>query len=125
MHMGDGVQEIVPRLIFGDAYQPDVSHAALANDKMIFVENAQDAAFINKVPRWWRDAFLTARSFMVLPLTMNRHSFGFIYGDWDMMKPASRIDQQEVGPLNELRTLVMQSIEQQRQADRSWLRRMF
>ena len=125
MCFGDGVQELLPQLVFGDAYQPDVFHASLANDKMIFVENAQNPAFVSKVPRWWKDALPTVRSFMVLPLTLNRHPVGFIYGDWDMTKPASRIEQAEIAPLNELRTLVMRSLEQRRQPpEPAWARRI-
>jgi len=123
--LGDGGQELLPRLIFGDAYEPDVFHAALANDKMIFVENAQAPAFASKVPRWWKDALPTVRSFMVLPLTVNRHPIGFIYGDWDSSKPAARIEQAEVGPLNEIRTLVSGMIEQRRQAEPTWIRKLF
>ncbi|HVK93433.1 MAG TPA: HDOD domain-containing protein [Noviherbaspirillum sp.] len=123
MCFGDDVQELLPRLVFDDAYQPDVFHASLANDKMIFVENAHDPAFIAKVPRWWKEALPTVRSFMVLPLTANRRPLGFIYGDWDMSKPASKIEQQEIAPLNEIRTLVMQAIEQRRLTEASWPRK--
>ncbi len=124
MCFGEDVQELLPRLVFGDAYQPDVFHAALANDKMIFVENAQDPSFINKLPRWWKEALPTVRSFMVLPLTVNRNPVGFIYGDWDINKPAAKIEQAEIAPLNELRTLVMRAMEQHRLADSSWTRRI-
>lgn len=122
MCLGDGTQELMPSLVFDDAYQPDVFHAALANDKMIFVENAHDAAFVNKLPRWWKDALPTVRSFMVLPLTANRRPVGFIYGDWDMVKPEARIEQAEIVPLNELRTLVTHAMEQRWQAP-VWPRR--
>lgn len=123
MCFGDGVQELLPSLVFGDAYQPDVFHAALANDKMIFVENPRDLSFVNKVPRWWKEAFPTARSFMVLPLTVNQRPAGFVYGDWDNDRPPSRIEQAEIGPLNELRTLVMQVMEQRRMMDSAFGRR--
>ncbi|HVL77391.1 MAG TPA: GAF domain-containing protein, partial [Noviherbaspirillum sp.] len=119
---GDDVQEHLSQLSFGDAYQPDVFHAALANDKMIFVENALDPAFAPKLPRWWKDAFPTARSFMVLPLTVNRRPAGFIYGDWDVERPSARIEQTEVAPLNELRTVIMRAMEQQRLFDAALLR---
>lgn len=125
MCFGDGMQELLPRLVFSGAYQPDVFHAALVNDKMIFVENAQDQAFVNKVPRWWKEALPTVRSFMVLPLTVNRHPVGFIYGDWDKSKPEARIEQAEIAPLNELRLLIMQAMEQRRQAESVWTRRIF
>lgn len=124
MCFGDGLQELMPRLVFGDAYQPDVFHASLANDKMIFVENAQDPAFVSKVPRWWRDALPTVRSFMVLPLTINRQPVGFIYGDWDISRPAARVEQSEVTPLNELRLLVMRAFEVRRQIEPAWARTM-
>ncbi|HEY0847390.1 MAG TPA: HDOD domain-containing protein [Noviherbaspirillum sp.] len=124
MCFGDGVQELMPRLVFSDAYQPDVFHASLANDKMIFVENAQDPAFVNKLPRWWRETLPTVRSFMVLPLTTNRRPIGFIYGDWDISKPAARIDKSEISPLNELRMLVLQAIEGRRTPESPWARRL-
>jgi HD-like signal output (HDOD) protein len=124
MCFGEGVQELLPRLVFGDAYQPDVFHAALANDKMIFVENALDAGFVNKVPRWWRDTLPSARSFMVLPLTINRQPAGFIYGDWDLSVPVARIEQAEVVSLNELRMLVVRAVEDRRLHEPAWARRI-
>ena len=125
MCLGEGGQDLLPRLVFSDAYQPDVFHASLANDKMIFVENALDPAFANKVPRWWREALPTVRSFMVLPLTVSRHPVGFIYGDWDRTRPNARIEQAEIGPLNEIRTLVMRMMEQRRQSEPAWARKIF
>jgi HD-like signal output (HDOD) protein len=124
MCFGDGVQELLPRLVFDDAYQPDVFHAALASDKMIFVEHAQDRNFINKVPRWWKEAMPEVRSFMVLPLTVNRQPVGFLYGDWALSMPAAKIESAEIGPLNELRSLLMLAIEQRRRMEPPWARRM-
>ena len=117
---GDGLQELGAKLAFEDAYQPDVFHAALANDKMVFIENAQDPNFLTKLPRWWKEALPTAHSFMVLPLTVNRHPIGLIYGDWDQALPQAKINYPEVVPLDELRVLVVRAIEQRRQVDPSW-----
>lgn len=107
------------QLAFDDAYQPDVFHAALANDKMVFVENARDSAFSNKLPRWWKDALPSSRSFLVMPLTVSRVPVGFIYGDWDTALPPSRISPEEVICLNELRASVIRVLTQQ-QAQRTW-----
>jgi HD-like signal output (HDOD) protein len=120
MCFGENLQELLPRLMFDDAYQPDVFHAALANDKIIFVENAQDPAFINKLPRWWRDTLPTAHSFMVLPLTVNRHSVGFIYGDWDGPLSCNKLEPAEILPLDHLRALMVQAVEQRRQMAPAW-----
>lgn len=119
MCFGDYAQETLSRLSFDDAYQPDVFHAALANDKMIFVENARAPAFINKLPRWWKSRLPTARSFMVLPLTANGRPAGFIYGDWDESLPHAKIEPTEILPLNELRVLVVQAVEQRQRRDAS------
>ncbi|MGE5534361.1 MAG: GAF domain-containing protein, partial [Acidobacteriota bacterium] len=124
MYFGDLMQEMLPRLVFGDAYQPDVFHAALANDKMIFIENAQDPAFANKVPRWWRQAFPVVRSFLVLPLTVNRQPVGFIYGDWGGSRSATKMTQAEAALLDELRMLIVRAVEQRRQMEASWARKM-
>lgn len=124
MYFGDVMQEMLPHLVFGDAYQPDVFHAALANDKMIFIENAQDPAFASKVPRWWRQAFPTVRSFMVLPLTVNRQPIGFLYGDWNGSRPSAKITQSEAALLDELRMLIVRAVEQRRQMEASWTRKM-
>ncbi|SNT04187.1 HD-like signal output (HDOD) domain, no enzymatic activity [Noviherbaspirillum humi] len=122
MSFGEGVQEKLPQLRFGDAYQPDVFHAALANDKMIFVENARDPVFVKKLPRWWREALPSVRSFTLLPLMVNRQPVGFIYGDWDLLLPPARIESADVAPLNELRVLAVQAIERQRQVNPQWVR---
>lgn len=121
---GEGVQELLPQLHFSDAYQPDVFHAALANDKMIFVENALNPAFVSKVPRWWKEALPLVRSFMVLPLTINNNAVGFIYGDWDVSQQFATIGQAEIAPLNALRTMVMQAMEQGRHTEPSWVRKI-
>ena len=120
MMLGDGLQEMAARLAFDDGYQPDVFHAALANDKMIFIENAQDPNFLNKLPRWWKEALPTVQGFMVLPLTVNRRPIGLIYADWDRSLPSARIDYQEVVPLDQLRVLIVRAIEQRRQVDPTW-----
>lgn len=121
MCLGDCAPDLAARLAFDDAYQPDVFHAALANDKMVFVENARDPAFINKLPRWWKDALPTSRSFLIMPLAVNRVPIGFLYGDWSMAVPPCRINAEEVVCLNELRAALTRVLTEQ-QAQRTWSR---
>ena len=118
--LGEGKQGATARLSFEDAYQPDVFHAALANDKMIFIENAHDPKFASKLPRWFKDALPTAHSFMILPLTVQRHPVGLIYADWDLALADARIDQPEIAPLDQLRKLIVRAIEKRRQVDPGW-----
>jgi HD-like signal output (HDOD) protein len=124
MCFGEKTQELLPRLLFNDAYEPDVFHAALANDKMIFVEDAQMPGFLNKLPRWWRETLPTSRSFVVLPLTLHFHPIGFLYGDWDQSLPTSKIVPNEVVLLDELRALMVKAVEHRTQIEPAWARTM-
>lgn len=123
MCFGDRTEELLPRLVFTDAYEPDVFHAALANDKMIFVEDAQMPDFLNKLPRWWRNALPSSRSFVVLPLMVNFHPIGFIYGDWDA-KLSETIMSDEVVLLDQLRALIVDAIEYRSRLAPNWARTM-
>jgi HD-like signal output (HDOD) protein len=119
--LGEGTQELIPHLSFNSAYQPDVFHAALANDKIIFVEQAQAPNFVSKLPRWWRDNFVTTRSFIVLPLTLKRQSIGFMYGDWDQTLPEFKRETLEIAALETLRSMVARAIEERRKVEPNWM----
>jgi HD-like signal output (HDOD) protein len=124
MSFGEGTQELLPRLLFNDAYEPDVFHAALANNKMIFVEDARAPGFLNKLPRWWRDNLPTSRSFVVLPLMLNFHPIGFLYGDWNEFSPDFKIMPNEVVLLDELRALMVKAVEHRIKIEPAWARTM-
>ena len=120
MCLGECTEELLPRLKFSDAYQPDVFHASLANDKMIYVEDARVRGFASKLPRWWQNELGTSHSFVILPLMLNFHPVGFIYGDWHPSLPVSNIAPGEVVLLDELRALVVKAIEQRCRKEPSW-----
>jgi len=125
MGFGERTQELLPRLHFNEAYEPDVFHAALANDKMIFVEDARAPGFVNKLPRWWRENFQASRSFVVLPLMLKFHPMGFLYGDWDDSCPPCKILPNEVVLLDELRALMVKAIEHRIRLEPAWARTMY
>jgi len=72
---------------------------------------------------WWRDALPTAHSFVILPLTVNRHPAGFIYGDWDTPRAVDgiNINTAELMQLNELRAVLVSAIEQHYQQNSTLL----
>jgi HD-like signal output (HDOD) protein len=108
---GEGVKELIPTLTFDDAYEPNVFHAALNSDRVIFIENAKDPKFTSKLPNWWKNSLSDSRSFVILPLCMSGQPAGFIYGDWDESFPAIQLNQTEFSLLNDLRALVVKSVE--------------
>jgi HD-like signal output (HDOD) protein len=109
--LGDGAKALQPNLVFDDAYEPNVFFAALGSDRVIFIENARDPKFASKLPGWWKGTLGSARCFVIIPLCTHGEPVGFIYGDWDDRYPSVYLNQTEFSLLNELRTLVVKSVE--------------
>jgi transcriptional regulator with GAF, ATPase, and Fis domain len=117
MCFGEGVRERLPEMVFDDSYEPNVFHAALNSDRVIFIENARDPKFAAKLPQWWRSTMSDARSFVILPLCSNGQPTGFLYGDWDDSFPPIQLSPTEFSLLNDMRNLVMKAVERRHQAE--------
>lgn len=117
MGLGDGTAPLIGTLGFDDAYSANVFHASLGSDRVIFVENAQDARFAAKLPPWWKESLAEARSFVILPLSSNGQPVGFIYGDWDDSFPAIHLSQTEFSLLNDLRALIVKTVVRRQQVE--------
>jgi len=116
MCFGEGVRERMGEMLFDDSYEPNVFHAALNSDRVIFIENARDPKFAAKLPQWWRSTMSDARSFVILPLCSNGQPTGFLYGDWDDTFPPISLSPTEFSLLNDMRTMVMRAVERRHQA---------
>jgi hypothetical protein len=117
LSFGEGVRELLPSMVFDDVYEPNVFHAALNSDRVIFIENARDPKFAAKLPQWWKATLSEARSFVILPLCTNGQPAGFIYGDWDDSFPAIALNAAEFNLLNDVRALVVRSVERRKQVE--------
>jgi len=115
--MGEGMADLQDLMVFGDAYEPNVFHAALNSDRVIFIDNARDPKFAAKLPQWWKSTLPEARSFVVLPLSANGHPTGFLYGDWDDSFPPIQLNQTEFNLINDIRALLVQSVEMRHQLE--------
>jgi HD-like signal output (HDOD) protein len=115
--LGEGAKAMLPRLVFDDAYEPNVFHAALSNDRVIFIENARDAKFASKLPGWWKGSLSSGRCFVIIPLCAGGHPAGFIYGDWDDTFPSVFLSQTEFSLLNDIRGLVVRAVEKRHQME--------
>jgi HD-like signal output (HDOD) protein len=114
---GDGAKALIPQLAFDDTYTPDVFHAALTSDRVIFIENARDPKFASKLPAWWNGTLSSAHCFVIIPLSTNGQPAGFIYGDWDDSFPSVILSQTEFSLLNDLRALVVRAVERRHQME--------
>ncbi len=98
-HMGD----VLPKLSFSAAFQPDVFHLAIANKVGIFIENARDAKILARLPGWYRSSFDDTRAFVLLPVgAPGVEPVALMYGDWLMSQEPRRISQKEMSALNDL-----------------------
>ncbi len=122
MCLGEGIQPNAAALTFDDAYRPDVFHAALATDKMIFIDNTRDVSFANRLPQWWKNALPGAIGLLIIPLVVHRHPVGFLYGDWDGVGIPAKIDPAGIISLNDLRALLCGVLERQRLLHADWNR---
>jgi HD-like signal output (HDOD) protein len=115
--LGDGAKNLQPNLVFDDTYEPNVFFAALGSDRVIFIENARDPKFASKLPGWWKAALGSARCFVIIPLCTHGEPVGFIYGDWDDRFPSVFLSQTEFSLLNDMRALVVKSVERRQQLE--------
>jgi HD-like signal output (HDOD) protein len=115
--LGDGAKNLQPNLVFDDTYEPNVFFAALGSDRVIFIENARDPKFASKLPGWWKGALGSARCFVIIPLCTHGEPVGFIYGDWDDRFPSVFLSQTEFSLLNDMRALVVKSVERRQQLE--------
>ena len=112
--LGEGVGARLAQMEFDDAYEPNVFHASLGSDRVIFIDNPQEPKFAAKLPPWWSASLNGARSFVILPICSNGQPAGFIYGDWDETFPRISLSAVEFALLNELRALMVRSLERQK-----------
>jgi HD-like signal output (HDOD) protein len=119
---GEGAKAMLPNLVFDDTYEPNVFHAALSSDRVIFIENAHDPKFAAKLPGWWKGSLSAARTFVIVPLSTGGQPAGFIYGEWDASYPSVFLSQAEFSLLNEVREQVVRSGERRKQIDVSPVR---
>ncbi|WP_296945755.1 HDOD domain-containing protein [uncultured Massilia sp.] len=115
--LGDHAKALLPQLVFEDAYEANVFFASLGSDRVIFIENARDPKFASKLPQWWKDALPEARCFVIIPLCTHGEPVGFIYGDWDDRFPSVYLSQTEFSLLNDLRALVVRTVERRQQVE--------
>jgi len=65
----------------------DLFYLAMEKNTDLLVSNAKTPKVIEMLPQWYRNSLLDARSFIVLPLVLNKRPIGFIYGDREFDAP--------------------------------------
>jgi hypothetical protein len=65
----------------------DLFYLALDNDADLMIEDARSPKIRDLLPGWYRDLMPDARSFIVLPLVVNKVALGLFYADRPTVAP--------------------------------------
>nr|WP_307727957.1 HDOD domain-containing protein [Massilia terrae] len=117
MGLGAGVDEVAPRLRFGDGYEPTVFHAALRSGQPVFIDHPADPPFAPRLPAWWKATLADAQSFVIAPLCVRGEAMGFLYGDWTGANEPLKPGAVELGLINDLRGQLAQALDPRWQAE--------
>jgi HD-like signal output (HDOD) protein len=79
--LGDNNAALQAGFVFTTAPQRDLFHLAVENDADLLISNATDAKIRNLIPAWHRALLPDAKSFIVLPLVIQKKAVGLFYAD--------------------------------------------
>jgi hypothetical protein len=74
-------------IVFPAASSRDLFHLAMANDADLVISDSWAANINDLIPAWHRRLLPDARSFIVLPLVVQKKPIGFFYGDRTQPSP--------------------------------------
>jgi len=106
---GRGVPEVLPELIFPEAYATDVFRLSLANKADVLIQDVAAAQSSASIPAWLRAALPDADAFILLPLVFNGKTIGLIYADWSV-GATSQIEPGELSSMGMLRDYLMRAL---------------
>ena len=91
------------------AHSRDVFHLALENDADLMIADAASAKMRDLIPLWHRALLPDAKSFIVLPLVVQKKPFGFFYADRALTAPEG-VPQDEVALIRTLKGQVLAAL---------------
>ncbi len=103
---GEGMPEILSRLVLRDSDASDLFQLALSKNADIFIENVGDPHISGNLPHWFGHSLSDVQSFVLLPMSFNNHPIGALYGDWRKGALHS-IDKEELALMSSLRNHLM------------------
>lgn len=79
---GPGIAEKLSTLVFDEAFVPDVFHFAANAWNPTCVVDTFAKETVNRIPRWYREAFTDTRSLVIAPVFHNGRPVALVCGDW-------------------------------------------
>lgn len=104
--LGKTAKPLLGVLSFEEAFSPNVFHLALANNTPIFVADSFDAAIARRLPAWFREHLGNTKSFLLMPVLVNRQAVGLAYADWGANAQGDAITADDMASLGLLRAQI-------------------
>ncbi|MCX7219057.1 MAG: signal transduction protein, partial [Burkholderiales bacterium] len=79
--VGELYAERQRRFVFPVKEEKDVFHLAMSNNVDLMISDAAVAKIQNLLPQWHKDLLPDTRSFIILPLVLQKKAIGFFYAD--------------------------------------------
>jgi HD-like signal output (HDOD) protein len=105
--LGEGARDIMPRLSFDEAFEPDVFHISMAHDRPVFIEDATSVSMQAKLPRWYKQALPEAKSFLCVPLMASGAPVGLVYADWEAAVGPVVVEPHELAKILKMRDVLI------------------
>ncbi|MBI4984904.1 MAG: HDOD domain-containing protein [Rhodocyclales bacterium] len=107
---GPEATELARGFRFPLAYEPDVFHLATQKSVDILISDVDDPKIATRIPKWYRDK-ITAKTFILFPLTLKSNPVALIYCDKDKAGTIV-IPEKELSLLKTLRNQALLAIKQ-------------
>jgi eukaryotic-like serine/threonine-protein kinase len=107
---GQDIDTVLPQFSFPLTSAPDVFHLAMEKGVDIVIEDVNDKSISSKIPSWYTQVS-DAKSFLLLPVVIDKKAIGCFYGD---MNTTNSLDtaSKSLGLLRTLRNQVILAIKQ-------------
>lgn len=106
---GNMMPEVLPKLIFSEAYAADVFHLSLTNKADVFIQDVTSSKAASSMPAWFKEALPDVGAFILLPLVFNGRAVGLIYADWQT-GASGLVEPSELSSMGMLRDHLMKAL---------------
>jgi HD-like signal output (HDOD) protein len=114
MALGLGARDIMTKLTFSEAFEPDVFHFSLAQNRPVFIENCRLPNIQAKLPVWFKRNLAATRSFVCVPIVANNVPVGLVYGDWESEDSELRVEAHELTKIVKMRDILLSALQRRK-----------
>jgi HD-like signal output (HDOD) protein len=114
MALGAGARELMPQLTFDEAFEPDIFHFSLAQNRAVFLDDVKQPSMQSRLPRWFKAALPKTNSFVCIPVVAGTLPVGLVYGDWETSEVQLKVEPHELAKLVKMRDVLLSVLMRQK-----------